>query len=104
MRHILAILMLVLTVWAVLPAGAQAHGLSHAMPDAGACPHCADDPGAEHRDGHLCHHGAGCALHGLPAGASLPTPSSTLADRPRPAAHAAPRSALLARDLPPPRS
>jgi hypothetical protein len=107
MRHFLAILMLVFTAWAILPSAAQAHGTPHEMPVLGACPDCtemADAQAAEQSKGHRCHHGAGCAVHGLLAITPTVAPAPGLTGGPRPAAHAAPRSAMVARDLPPPRS
>jgi len=106
-RHILVILMLVFTAWAFLPAAAQAHGAPHEMPVSRACPDCTEMAGehsADSPEGHGCHHGAGCVVHGLLAGTSTVAISPILTDGPRPAAHSAPRSALVARDLPPPRS
>ena len=107
MRHILVILMLVFTAWAFLPAAAQAHGTTREMPISGACPDCAGLAGehsADPSDGLGCHHGAGCVVHGLLAGTSTVAICPVLTDGPRPADHSAPRSALVARDLPPPRS
>lgn len=107
MRHILVILMLVFTAWAFLPTAAQAHGTSHEMPASGACPDCAgmaSERFADQSEGHSCHHGAGCGVHGLLATTSTVALSPILTDGPRPAAQPAPRSAMVARDLPPPRS
>jgi len=106
-RHILVILMLVFTAWAFLPAAAQAHGTSHEMPASGACPDCAEkasERSEDHSEGHSCHHGAGCVVHGLLATTSTIALSPILTDGPRPTAQAVPRSAMVARDLPPPRS
>lgn len=107
MRHILVILMLVFTAWAVLPEAAQAHGTPHEMPFSGACTDCVEMAGerpSEQSEGHDCHHGAGCAVHGLPVDASAVTVLPVLTGGLRPAPQAAPRSAMVARDLPPPRS
>ena len=107
MRRILVILMLVFTGWAVPPAAAQAHGMPHQMPVPGTCPDCAGMAGeasADQPEGHGCHHGAGCVVQGLPAGTSTFALSPVPADRPLPAAQAVPRSAMVARVLPPPRS
>ncbi|MGR3322909.1 MAG: hypothetical protein ACU0DK_13365 [Pseudooceanicola sp.] len=107
MRHVLAILILVLSAWAFLPGAAQAHGMSHDMPHAGSCPDCpemAGHPDAGQVEGHNCHHGAGCAAHGLPAGMNAFFRAAIPSEGHLPERHAAPRSALVTRDLPPPRS
>jgi hypothetical protein len=108
-RHILVIIALIVTAWAVLPGAASAHeGPHQAMAgDALDCPDCpAMQAGAEEAGRHDCHHGTSCgsALHALPAPLTLSVAAPTMSGVRRPAAGGLPRSALLLRDLPPPRS
>lgn len=103
MRHILVILMMVFCAWAVLPAAAQAHGAPHGTAASTLCADC-DHSAVDEREHEGCHHGAGCAVYGLPAGTASVTLDPGIARAPRCDSPAAPPSALVAGSLPPPRS
>ncbi|MFC4731342.1 hypothetical protein [Salipiger abyssi] len=110
MRHILVIIVLIVTAWAFLPGAAQAHEMPHSERSAATMEgDCADCPGMDDTGGHAsgvdCHHRAGCgpAVHALPVSLSFTLePATTRSTRPHDTID--PRSVYLSRDLPPPRS
>lgn len=106
MRRVFAILALVLTAWALLPGAAQAYGAGHEAPMSRACADCLDmtaHASSDHRADE-CHHATSCAIYGLPMTVSDTGPRPTVAQVLRPHGQTAVRSAMVARDLPPPRS
>ncbi|MAQ82073.1 MAG: hypothetical protein CMH12_02445 [Maritimibacter sp.] len=106
MRHVLAIIALIVTAWAAWPDAAAAHEAMHQAHAAELCTDCDEPAGTSHDDMAECHQGPGCVpggyvLPGLP-GLNVAAPIAGRGLRPE--SMGLPDSLALRRDLPPPRA
>lgn len=105
MKHILSVILLTVTAWVVMPGMASAHDTGRHSGGCAACVDLPDASAAERFMLHDCHHGATCIAVALPAVSDDATvPSWPVAGEIRIDDDAMPRSAVLAQDLPPPRT
>ncbi|MCA0920659.1 hypothetical protein [Pseudooceanicola nanhaiensis] len=105
MSRILAILLLILSAWVLVPGAAQAHEAAPKMAHAMACDACADMAGAAQGD-HAkdCLHGAGCLGYVLVPQEVSVTVSRLVVRIVRPHTPLALSSVSLRLDVPPPRA
>lgn len=109
-RKTLAIIMLLITAWAVLPGVAQAHDVSPTVTvmshDMAGCPECPEQDASPHEMSKKCHYGATCgiAVHAIPTVPSFSLFAPLVKGPTYPDVVSRLNSVALARDLPPPRT
>ncbi len=106
MRHVLAIIALIVTAWAAWPNAALAHEATHQAHAAELCTDCDVPAGIAHDAKDACHQGPGCVPGGyvLPGLAALNLAALVAGRALRPASMGLPDSLALRHDLPPPRA